>query len=763
MPSVEPLQGYRVLEMGGGAAAIAGRVLAGLGARVIRLEPPGGDPLAASDPRFDVAPRYAWYTLGKETVTLDPATDPGAVRTALADIDLLIDGHRPGQLAAWGLDPAALREAFPHLIILSLSHYGQSGPYRDRAGSALTSFALGGSLFRAGRPSEPPLPPPVELADTIGGVTGALAAVTALVARGRDGSGDWIDCSVAESCLATSDWAVPMRSLAGTTTKRDGSGPLYPVYQAADGFVRVVNLSPKQWSAFTAWLGGPEEFAAPEWGNLLFRLANADVIDLVFARETAGRTREDLFHSGQRAGVSVVPVYAPEEIAVDAHFTERRALAEVTDPALGTVRVPRAFVRFDGTVPEAPRPASRLARIPDGGRFREDVAGLDFRALKVVELGSGGVAPEASRYFALLGADVVKVESPTALDFLRAAAGPGMHEYSPPFASSNRNKRSVQLDLKTEEGRAALARLLAVADVFFENNSGGVCERLGAGYEAVAATNPGIVYASSQLLGATGAAAAYSGFGPSNQAVGGISALWTHPDNPRPEGVSLVHPDHLAGKMLALAALAALGERRRTGRGRRIDLAQAEFAMATIGEAFVEASLLGRSVRRGHDHPAFVPHGVYPTLLPDEWVAVAVETDEQWQGLRRALGEPQWAADPALDRAAGRIAARRQIDEGLSAWTSGKTRTAVAHALGAAGVPAMPVLAPVEQIADPHLAARGAFDLVHHPLAGWAWMEGLPFRFQRLQVEPSRRAPLLGEHTDAVLAEWLPIPAAAAR
>jgi crotonobetainyl-CoA:carnitine CoA-transferase CaiB-like acyl-CoA transferase len=726
---------------------MAGRLLASLGATVIRIEPAAGHPLKTADPRSPVAPRYAWYTLDKQIIRSD---DASLLPSLAAGADLLVEDLGPG-----ALDVEPIRAANPGIVILSLSHYGQDGPYRDWAGSALTSFALGGSLFRSGRATEAPLPPPVELADTIGGITGVLAAVAALVARKGATDGDHIDCSIAEACLATSDWGVPTRSLMGTTMPRNGAGPVYPVYRVADGFVRILNLSARQWNAFVEWMKNPPEFAAPEWQILPWRAANADVVDLVCEREIGDRPREELFHEGQQRGVSIVPVYAPEDVPHDAHFRERQALAEVEHPEAGTLNIPRSFVRFGkGTIPPAPAAPTIAPTAAFSGK-RVAPPGLDFSKLRVVELGSGGVAPEAARHFGLLGADVIKIEHPSAMDFLRGSGGPGMHEHTGTFSSSNRNKRSVELDLKTEEGRGTLFRLLSVADVFFENNSGGVCDRLGIGYEAVAAVNPRIVYASSQMMGATGPASSYSGFGPSNHAVSGIAHLWSAPDNPKPEGNMLVHPDHLAGKTLAIAALAALGERQRTGRGCFIDLAQAEFAMATIGEAFAEVSMFGSVQRRGQDHPAFVPHGVFPTVIKDEWVAVAVETDDQWARLREALGNPDWAADPALDTIAGRLAARPAIAAGLAGWTSQRTRPYIVNTLQRFGVPAMQVMAPVDQLADVHLNERGAFATIVHPLSGPARFEGQPYRFERLQLVPESPAPILGAHTAEVLREWL--------
>ena len=583
-----------------------------------------------------------------------------------------------------------------------------------------------------------------------------LASLAVIAERKAGSGGTKIDCSVAESCVATSDWSIPIRSLMGTTTPRDGAGPLYPVYHVKDGWVRVLNLSPKQWQAFLEWAGRPDELAGEEWASLPYRAANPETIDLVFKREFGDRTREELFHEGQRAGVSVVPVYAPEDIAQDSHFDARKTLATVEFPDLGEIAIPRTFVRLGrSTIPESPSaPVTRETLT--GPRTREILSpGLSFSQIRVVELGSGGVAPEATRHLALFGADVIKVEHLSAPDFMRTTAGPGMHEYTANWASSNRNKRSVEIDLKTGEGRRQMFELLSNADVFIENNSGGVCDRLGIGYEAISAINPRIVYCSSQIFGATGDASAYSGFGPSNHAASGLAHLWSAPDNPKPEGNQLVHPDHLAGKTLAIGAIAALINRQRTGLGEFVDLAQAEFAMTTIGEAFVEASLSGKAERRGQDHPSFAPHGVFPTLLPDEWVAIAVETDEHWQSLKHALGNPDWAQDETLDDARGRLLSRETIRAGVSAWTETKARPFIVNELQLQGIPAMQLLTPVEQLADPQLNDRGIFETLVHPLAGPGRFEGLPFRFEARDNPVGRRAPLLGEDTSGVLRDWL--------
>ena len=280
-------------------------------------------------------------------------------------------------------------------------------------------------------------------------------------------------------------------------------------------------------------------------------------------------------------------------------------------------------------------------------------------------------------------------------------------------------------------------------------------DRLGLGYEQVVQGNPGIVYLSSQAFGASGPHASYGGFGPTNQAVSGTTFLWNHPGLDRPEGVSAIHPDHILGRMGAMAVIAALDERRRGVLGQHIDLGQAEFAMACIGEAFIESSLLGQAVGpRGNESPFAAPHGVFPCLGDDQWIAVTVESDDHWASLVGVVGEPTWA-DPALASATARIAARDVIEAQLSAWTSQFPAVQLMRNLQRAGVPAAAAYSAVQVQADVHLNARGYFDTVTHPVMGTLRMEGIPYHAQNLHHAPPAPAPLLGHHTAAVLREWL--------
>ncbi len=759
-----PLSPYRVLEIGTGAGALCGRLLSDLGAEVVKLEPPEGDVMRGQNPLAgDVGISFLWYNAGKTGATADLTSveAQAAVLDALSSFDVLIDGNEPGWLAEHGLAPEELLLRFPELIITSVSHFGQTGPYRDWQGSALVDFALGGSLLKSGLPDRAPTAPPYLLPYVIGGVSAASATMAALWERGRTGKGDWLDCSTTEAVQSQSDWSAVAYASSGNLAKRNGAGPLFRLFPADDGWIRMINLSIKQWRAAKDWVGNPPEISGPEWDNPMFRAANGETQDLVFNRHFKGRTKSELFHDGQAHGVGVVPVYSPAEVMADEHFGERGTFVPFSLPDGRESLAPSSFAPMNGTRPAklAPAPAlgaglAALASADDwSGVAPAGGDGPPLSGVRVIEVGAGAVAPEITRLLGVLGADVIKLESMSQIDFMRLQ-GAGT-EASAPWSSSNRNKRSVNLDLKHERGKEVALRLAKEADIIVENNTFGVMARLGLDYAAVAEVNPAIVYLSSQAFGGTGPSASYGGFGPTNQAVSATTYLWNHPGETKPEGVQAIHPDHVLGRMGVLVALAALDEVRRTGSGQHIDLGQAEFAIACIAEAFIESGISEEPVEaRGNQHPMGAPHGVFPCAFEDEWIAITIETDAQWERLKGMVSEPSWD-DEGLSTVEGRLAQREAIEAQLAAWTALQPAVQLMRNLQAAGVPAGAAYSTGQVMADVQFAERGYFETVVHPVLGALRMEGNSFIPRNMQLEDAVRAPLFGEHTHAVFAEWL--------
>jgi crotonobetainyl-CoA:carnitine CoA-transferase CaiB-like acyl-CoA transferase len=379
---------------------------------------------------------------------------------------------------------------------------------------------------------------------------------------------------------------------------------------------------------------------------------------------------------------------------------------------------------------------------------------MPFRGLRVLDFGVGAVGVEVGRFFAEYGADVVKVESASAPDFIRTITPEGMN---PAFASSSRSKRGLGVNLKDGRGLALVRRLAQRADVLVENNGAGVMERLGLGYESLAAENPRLVYFSSNLTGSRGPWASWIGYGPSTHPVSGMQHLWNHPeDEDRPAGSTNIYPDHFVGRLGALAALAGLYQREKTGRGFHAEAAQFEGAIGFIGDLLARESLAPGSVRpAGNASEEGAPWGAYPCKGEDEWCAICVRSDAEWRALRAALGEPEWAAAAELDSALGRLAAREALDRHLSVWTRERTPHEVMHLLQARGVPAAALHHPAHELADPHLRARGYFQSFAQPPLGTLTAEGPAFRASGLPAPIQFAAPFLGEHTRAVLRDWL--------
>jgi len=381
-------------------------------------------------------------------------------------------------------------------------------------------------------------------------------------------------------------------------------------------------------------------------------------------------------------------------------------------------------------------------------------AAYPFEGLRVLDFGIGAVGVEIGRLFAEYGADVIKMETNANLDFIRGIQAGGMN---PPFASSNRSKRSFGVNLKQEAGRAIVRRLVETCDVVVENSAPGVLERLGFGYDAVRAINPRAVMVSSQLMGSSGPWRSWMGYGPSTHPISGLNYLWNFPDlADQPGGSQNIYPDHLVGRLGAMLAVAGLIERERSGAGCHAEVAQFELPIALLGDYFLQESMEPGSVApQGNDSPRGAPWGAYLCDGDDEWCVINVRDDAEWKRLRAAIGDPGWAQQAEYATATGRMQHRAEIDAQLSAWTSSRSAREAMETLQARGVPAGMVQHPRHQLEDPHLAARGYHRPVEQPGLGKLVLEGPAFHGSELPEPIVTPAPALGQHTREICAGLL--------
>jgi crotonobetainyl-CoA:carnitine CoA-transferase CaiB-like acyl-CoA transferase len=313
----------------------------------------------------------------------------------------------------------------------------------------------------------------------------------------------------------------------------------------------------------------------------------------------------------------------------------------------------------------------------------------------------------------------------------------------------------MTLDLRQEEGRAVLLDLVRWADVVVESFSPKVMRGWGLDYESLRKVKPEIIMLSTCLMGQTGPMSGFAGFGSLAAAISGFYDVTGWPDRPS-AGPFGAYTDTIAPRFTAIAILAALDYRRRSGRGQYIDQSQAESALHFLGPALLDYATNGRvQTRAGNVDPQQSPHGVYSCAGDDAWVAIAVETDEQWRALCAAFGRPELAADKTYATAAGRIERRDDVDAIVAQWTHTRDMFEIERTLQSRGVPAHAVQNSNQVFEDPQLAHRGQFVQVEHAMHGPITIEQSHFRLSRTPARVERPAPMLGEHNFHVLSEVL--------
>ena len=379
--------------------------------------------------------------------------------------------------------------------------------------------------------------------------------------------------------------------------------------------------------------------------------------------------------------------------------------------------------------------------------------------VKIADFSWVGAGPRATKDLADHGALVVKIESRKRLDLGRMSPpfkdGKRNPDGSAFFAQTNTGKRSVSLNLGDPRGVELAKALVAWADVVVENFSKGYLDRIGLSYAAMRELNPGVILVSVSVAGREGPLSAIRGYGNSAAALSGQASLSGWPDRP-PHMPTFAYGDVVAPMFATIGVLSALEHRRRTGEGQHIDVSQVEPLMHTLSDVYLSHGLEGDAGEaRGNRTAGAAPHGVYPCRGPDQWCAIACETQEQWEALKR-LADQAGLAEPGFATSALRKANEDDLDARLSAWTRGWDKHALAGELRAAGVPAGAVQDGRDVFTDPELIRAGHFVAVEHPVLGRSDMPAPPSRFSRSSVKVGP-APLLGQHNDEVFVGLLGI------
>ncbi len=768
-----PLQGLRIVEIAGEIAGpYCGKLLAGLGAEVFKIEPPSGDPLRGWGPFLGNVPDpersglFEYLNAGKQggVLDLENATDFATARSLLAAADVLIDGVPHGTLDHWGLDGHTLKTICPGLVIVRISNFGQQGPWRDRAATPLTLQAASGWITNKD-PNRPPVQAGARIPEYIGGAYAALAALTAL--RSRSTNSDRtieIDVSQLESILST----LPYPMLIFEKLSRLGippstrAAPILGIVQAADGQIGINCLTGQHWLDVCALLGLPE-FGEHQVAVMMGGPERTGFFEKAEAW-LAERTVDELLDTCQAMRLPAAPVGDGATMLGFPQYTAREFFVEGGGDGW-SFQQPGAPYRLSKTPVLALRGAPRLGEAaalvspptkrPDRRPPTNASAESPFAGIKVLDLSTFWSGAYVTCYLGAFGADIVKVESIQRPDGHRYSGafpfeGDDWYERSVIWQGTNLNKRDLTLDLGSERGRELARQLAAEADVVIENFSPRVVEEFGLDYASLERINPDVIFVRMPGFGLEGPCRDYVGWALSFEQMSGMAAATGYPDGPP---CNLQGPaDPIVGVHAGVALLAALEHRRRTGEGQQIEVAQIEVAACLTAEPTIEYSMNGAVPPREGNRQRGYTQGVYPTETDDVWVAVSVRDDDDWSGLVDAMGRPELLGDSRFASAQARETAHDVFDDIVAGWTRTKSADEIVNGLQARHVPAERLLTPDRMYDEPQLAARGFYEEFDHPVTGSNRYPGWPFRIAPGPKHHHRWAPpTLGQHNDEIL------------
>jgi crotonobetainyl-CoA:carnitine CoA-transferase CaiB-like acyl-CoA transferase len=791
-----PLAGIRVLDLATEHAELTGRLLADLGAQVIKAEPHGGAASRRMPPFDEQQPSkslyWAYVGAGKTSIVLDITSVEGRRRflELVAGADVLIESFRPGFLESLKYDYATLAENNARLIQLCVSPYGQHGPKSLWPATDLTIEAAGGRIALQGDSDRPPLPVGYPQAAFQAGAQGAADILIALNERAISGCGQLLDLSMQEVmfwtlmgaqgapvCVASD----PPGSGDDRSTAQSGLAGLVPGFLAcADGIVAVglAAISPGvkgmlklviEEAAETQQLHS--DLLAVDWDRWVELLKDGTISQSLFLQAlellqkfVKARSKADLTRWAQLKDVRLGPCFDARDLLSDEHFAAREFFCEID----GLIQ-PGRWAQLSRTPLSLASSAPELGAgpWPDWSQTTPYCApktpipqrqGHAFAGLKVADFSWVAAGPTITKALADHGATVVKIESSKRPDLARTLPpfwpGEAGLERSYWMSLYGTSKYSLACDLTSQAGRQLARSVVDWADVVVESFSPGTMKRFGLDYQSLADSRPDLVMLSTSLLGQTGPRAEFAGFGQQGAGFAGLHAITGWPDR-IPSGVYAPYTDVIAPKFGISALAAALLERRHSGRGQYIDLSQVESAVHFIAPVVLDYAANGHIAGpAGCDSLQACPHGIFPAAGKERYVAIAIETALQWRALCSLVSVGD-LAQPAFDDLQARLRVAPEINAAIAAWTVLHDRYALVEQLIGAGIPASVVLRPTEVYKDPQIEARGFKQVLEHSVLGPIEVWGFPTRFSARDTMVLRPPPCYGEHSRFVMRELL--------
>jgi crotonobetainyl-CoA:carnitine CoA-transferase CaiB-like acyl-CoA transferase len=771
------LRNILVLDLADAQGSFCSRLLADLGATVVKIELPDGSLERRIGPFVRLRPgggetsaSFAYHNANKLGVVLDPETPGGKrlLRNLAKQADVLIESFPRRCLAALDLGPQRLRRVNPRLIHLSITGFGRSGPGRDRPFSDSVGSATGGQTHLSGYPAGPPVKPRGLQSCYVAALNGAVAVLLNLRRRKLTGRGACIDISIQEAVASALDHVMVDYFHNKRIAKREGrhyEGRSFSLLRCKDGYIQMTIL--RDWETLIELMaseGKPGDLQQPKWRQPAYRQSHFDhVLDIVESW-TRGRTVDQLAELGQAMRFPWAPVASLRDVLKSPQLKARRFFFRVPLPG-GSVKAPMAgppyrFSSFSPSPPlPAPMPGEHTSRVlKEFCREQKKTRtcprapgtvvpeGKILKGIRIVDLTRMLSGPLATRILADFGAEVIKVQS------AGTAQGAERNDTAH-FNVWNRNKRGICLDLNRAAGREILLRLVSISDVVVENFSPRVMDNWGLTYDRLREAKPDILAVSITAAGSRGPWRDFVGFAPTFHALSGLLAAMS-PARGIPVNLGHSYGDVVAGLYAAVAILAALQHRDSTGEGQHIDLSAYEAVCTLLGPEYMKCALerIRQAGKRAPSGNSF--EGCYRCAGGDRWCVISIRSDRQWEAFRRVLKEPALMSHKFFTPA-GRRVHHAELNELIGRWTVRHAARAVIRRLQRAGIAAAVVQDAEDLAKDRHLKARRFFVAVKHPMLGTVVSDRSALWPWNRSTIGWKAAPLLGEDNRYVFVDLL--------
>jgi crotonobetainyl-CoA:carnitine CoA-transferase CaiB-like acyl-CoA transferase len=769
------------------------------GAEIIKVERPDkGDvtremgPFPNDKPDLEKSGTFFYLNTNKKSITLNIKSKKGiaTVKRILETADVLVESYAPGGLARLGLSNKALKEINPRLIVTSISAFGKTGPYRHYKANNLTSSALGGAMHVMRPGNNPQKRPAVQggfQAEYSTGLLSYIATAAVLIGRADRSSGGRIDMSAMECVAATLMGHVAEYSYLGLSRR---TNPFaihgYPIGYSVPCRDGWISLTPGIGGApnIPLLIGKPELQDDPLFTQTQTRMAEQEKFDGLIIPWLRNHNKWSITAEAQELRLAFTPVLSTGELFDDRQLKVRKFFATTAHPALGDTACPgppAILCKTPGKPERAPLMGEHNKEIFDKysrprkeskrGKRREPFREGEWKThklldgVRILDLTMVFAGPVATKILAELGAEVIKIESMQRADvFTRANVYPENVPGSDPwnrgclFHSLNAGKRGISLNLGTERGRKIFKQLAKKSDAVIENFSPRVMENWELNYEQIKKLNPRLIMVSISGLGHYGPLRDYYMYVPGMEGMSGMTYNTGYPDEP-PLLSGCAYGDWIAGANAAMALITALFHQKYTGEGQYVDISGREAAICHIGDIVMDYVINKRDrMRIGNKHLRYAPHGCYRCSGDDNWVAIGIETENQWKRFVRAIGKPE-LRNKAFASMQKRLDHQSELDDIIEEWTGRRNKFAIMETLQKMRIPVGAVLNMKEVNLNVHLKKRGFYQLIDHGegIGKRPIPTQIPAKFHGFKKSVLKRAPRFGEDTEYILGSVLGI------